>query len=53
MPVQAPWLDAFLAELLAFPGGARDDQVDAVSQFLAWLDRRPGYVGMVRLHGVY
>jgi len=53
LPVQAPWLDALLAELLAFPGSGHDDQVDAVSQFLGWLDRRPGFRGMVRLHGVY
>ena len=53
LPAQAPWLDAFLAELLAFPGSGHDDQVDAVSQFLGWLDRRPGFRGMVRLHGVY
>ena len=53
VPTHAPWLDAFLAELLAFPGSGHDDQVDSVSQFLAWLDRRPGFRGMVRLHGVY
>ena len=50
---QAPWLDAFLAELLAFPGSGHDDQVDAVSQFLAWLGRRPGFQDMVKRHGVY
>ena len=35
LPKSAPWLDDFLNELLAFPGG-RDDQVDSVSQFLHW-----------------
>lgn len=35
LPERAPWLDAFLSELLAFPG-RYDDQVDAISQGLAW-----------------
>lgn len=30
--VAAPWNDALLAELRAFPGGAKDDQVDAFSR---------------------
>jgi len=44
LPNDAPWLDAFIAELRAFPSGKHDDQVDALSQFLefamtsrAWL----------------
>jgi predicted phage terminase large subunit-like protein len=44
LPGEAPWLGDFLAELLAFPNGRHDDQVDSVSQFLhwAWQDtRRP------------
>ena len=36
VPEDAPWLDVFLSELLAFPQGRFDDQVDSVSQFLAW-----------------
>jgi predicted phage terminase large subunit-like protein len=32
--VRAPWNDAFIAELAAFPSGAFDDQVDSVS--LLW-----------------
>ena len=32
----ASWLDDFLHELLAFPNGRHDDQVDSVSQFLTW-----------------
>ena len=35
LPKEAPWLDAFRAELLSFPG-RHDDQVDALSQGLAW-----------------
>jgi predicted phage terminase large subunit-like protein len=34
LPGYADWLPAFLDELLAFPGGKYDDQVDSVSQFL-------------------
>lgn len=36
MPKFAPWLAEFESELLAFPGGAHDDQVDAFSQYLNW-----------------
>lgn len=35
LPKQAPWLDAFVSELLSFPG-RHDDQVDALTQGLAW-----------------
>jgi predicted phage terminase large subunit-like protein len=35
LPKDAPWLDAFVSELLSFPG-RHDDQVDALSQGLAW-----------------
>ena len=40
LPRDAPWLDVFLNELLAFPNGRHDDQVDSVSQFLNWAWRR-------------
>ena len=36
LPKEADWLDTFLHELLAFPTGRHDDQVDSVSQFLKW-----------------
>jgi len=36
LPALAEWLDDFLDELLAFPGGRNDDQVDALVQGLAW-----------------
>ncbi len=35
LPKDAPWLDAFVSELLSFPG-RDDDQVDALTQGLAW-----------------
>jgi predicted phage terminase large subunit-like protein len=37
-PRSAPWLEGFIAELLAFPG-RHDDQVDALTQGLAWCRR--------------
>lgn len=37
LPQEAPWLAAFEQEVLAFPYGKRDDQVDALSQYLNWL----------------
>ncbi len=40
LPKDAPWLGDFLDELLAFPKGRHDDQVDSVSQFLNWAGRQ-------------
>ncbi len=42
LPEQAPWLDVFRGEMAAFPGGAHDDQVDSMTQFLRWVSARPG-----------
>ena len=56
LPVEASWLDTFLAELLAFPNGRHDDQVDSVSQFLNWAWRhahRSQRVGLVAPEVVY
>ena len=36
LPKTAPWLGDFLHEMLSFPNGRHDDQVDSVSQFLRW-----------------
>lgn len=38
LPRSAPWLDPLLSELLAFPGGRHDDQVDSIVQALAYED---------------
>ncbi len=40
LQTDAPWLDVLLHELLAFPNGKYDDQVDSVSQFLDWMRKR-------------
>jgi len=45
LPRKAPWLEDFKAEMLAFPGGRFDDQVDSVSQFLDWQSRRSRFRG--------
>ena len=37
-PENAPWLGELLAELLAFPGGKHDDQVDSISQALGYIN---------------
>jgi len=37
LPREAPWLDDFKNELLAFPASRNDDQVDSLSQFLKWI----------------
>ena len=39
LPLDAPWLEDFRVELLQFPHGRHDDQVDSLSQFLAWESR--------------
>ena len=51
LPRKAEWLDTFLLELLAFPYGRHDDQVDSVSQFLKWAAQR-GYFEYNMLVGV-
>ncbi|WP_170576178.1 phage terminase large subunit [Ruegeria atlantica] len=38
LPASAPWKEAFLAEVAAFPNGKHDDQVDSMSQALLALD---------------
>jgi predicted phage terminase large subunit-like protein len=51
-PRRATWLDEFTAELLAFPG-RHDDQVDALTQGLAWGRERRGEVSVKVLQGLY
>jgi phage terminase large subunit-like protein len=40
IPEAAPWLGDFQTEILVFPHGRHDDQVDSLSQFLGWLHER-------------
>jgi predicted phage terminase large subunit-like protein len=39
LPRHAPWLDDLRTEILAFPNGLHDDQVDSISQALSWMSR--------------
>src|SRR5262249_23078894 len=34
------WLEEFVHEIFAFPHARHDDQIDSVSQFLAWAEAR-------------
>ena len=49
LPEAAPWLGDFEVEILSFPYGRDDAQVDSLSQFLDWAAaqqrRRPQLVG--------
>lgn len=40
LPAEAPWLGAYVGELLSFPNGRHDDQVDATTQALHYLTAR-------------
>jgi len=47
LPDDAPWLAGFERELLGFPNLRHDDQVDALTQLLAWRSPRGARVGMI------
>jgi len=58
LPGESPWRADFLKEVLAFPGGAHDDQVDALSQLINWCRKRrtaatPVGPTVFTLHGTY
>ena len=40
-PLQAPWVYDFIEEAAAFPNGAHDDQVDAMTQALLRFNMAP------------
>ena len=50
-PLLNRWLEEFIAELLAFPG-RHDDQVDALTQGLAWGRNRRGEVSVSVVRGM-
>lgn len=53
LPERASWLDDLRSEIAAFPQGRHDDQVDSISQFLAWhFEWRSRVAQQVRLVGV-
>jgi predicted phage terminase large subunit-like protein len=44
LPAEAPWLADFESELLSFPNGRYDDQVDAFMLFLDWFSNNEQYL---------
>lgn len=48
LPREASWLAEFEAELVSFPNGAHDDQVDALSQYLNWVRTREAQAMKIR-----
>lgn len=51
LPAQAPWLEEYRRELIAFPKSKHDDQVDSTSQALKWIHEygsEPGIIGYYR-----
>jgi predicted phage terminase large subunit-like protein len=48
IPTQVPWWDDLARELRAFPNVRYDDQVDSISQFLAWIQGPRGHGFMDR-----
>jgi hypothetical protein len=45
LPAGAAWTDEFLAEVYAFPAGAHDDQVDALTQAIGYLRGTAQHMG--------
>ena len=43
LPQRATWVEPFVSQCAMFPAGKNDDQIDAVSQALNWLTRRPEF----------
>jgi predicted phage terminase large subunit-like protein len=41
LPEAAPWVAEFIDEMVQFPYGRFDDQVDAMTQFLDWIGEHP------------
>ena len=53
LPEHAHWLEELRVEIASFPQGRNDDQVDSISQFLAWHFYRMGKaVQLVPLSGL-
>ncbi|MET0156124.1 MAG: phage terminase large subunit [Rickettsiales bacterium] len=48
LPERASWKDAFVDELISFPDGDRDDQLDALVQAILWNETRGNARARVR-----
>ncbi len=53
LPKDAPWLDIFRHEIMMFPKGKHDDQVDSLSQFLQWAKTHPNLNNTGGVHIFY
>jgi hypothetical protein len=51
LPRGAPWLESLRQEIRMFPRGSHDDQVDSISQFLAWVRTRIIYATFIPYRG--
>lgn len=49
IPKNAPWLAEFQHEVVHFPKGRHDDQVDSLSQFLRWLSEPKHTCGTIEI----
>jgi predicted phage terminase large subunit-like protein len=49
LPKSASWLSDFYAEIIAFPAGRHDDQIDSMSQFLNWIERPKATVRILQV----
>ncbi|MFZ5690028.1 MAG: phage terminase large subunit [Pseudomonadota bacterium] len=47
-PQHAPWLPTYLHEMLSFPNGKKDDQVDSTVFALAWITENPRWTGWTK-----
>jgi predicted phage terminase large subunit-like protein len=50
LPKQAPWPASYQAELITFPKGKYDDQVDSTSQALGWIHQFGMVPGIIQYY---
>ena len=50
LPTDAEWLPTYLHELIGFPMGKHDDQVDSTSQALDWAKQYPSRLPLEEFH---
>ena len=50
IPQQAPWLADYLQEMIAFPKGRHNDQVDSTSQALKWFNYQPDEPSLIQYY---
>ena len=43
LPSRASWVEPFISQATLFPASKNDDQIDAVSQALNWMNQRPEF----------